>query len=175
MNLSERFMEFTANVREQAADAATRAASAAREGVTKAADQVESVKTPVETLADAGRTLSKLSHDAVTRLVSHQADVITGSLHDGAQRLRLLAKADSVRDAYVDQIAYLDVTRDRLTRDARTALTIVSESGRAVAELAATTYADLVRVPAPKPARKAASRAAGKSGRGTRSRSRKAA
>ena len=168
MNIQERLFELTANVRDQAGAYAARATHAARDGADRAADTVLAARTPVERLADAGIRLNKLSADCVEQLVTQQASTAQELLADGAQRLRVLAKARSLRDAWSDQVELFDVTRARTTQSLQRTLAIVSDAGRNVSELAVETYADLLRAPAKakKPAvRKTAARKARKPAR----------
>jgi hypothetical protein len=165
MTIQARLIEMTAGVRDQAGAYAARATHAARDGVDRAADTVLAAKTPVERLADAGLRLNKLSAQYVEQLVSHQATAAQDLLVDGAQRLRVLAKARSLRDAWSDQVELFDVTRARTTQSLQRTLEIVSDAGRNVAGLAVETYAELLRAPVPqrKPAaRKAAATRASK-------------
>jgi phasin family protein len=88
-----------------------------------------------------------LAHDYMQQVVSYQAQMLTGVVTDSAERLRRLAKADSIQGAYADQVEYFDVTRERVSRDAKQALQIVVGAGRQVTDLAAQTYAEFVRAP----------------------------
>ena len=148
MTIQERLIEMTASVRDQAGAYAARASHAARDGVDRAADTVLAAKTPVERLADAGLRLNKLSAQYVEQLVSHQSAAAQDLLADGAQRLRVLAKARSLRDAWSDQVELFDVTRARTTQSLQRTLEIVGDAGRNVSELAVETYAELLRAPA---------------------------
>ena len=175
MTIQERLIEMTAGVRDQAGAIAARASHAARGGVDRAADTVLAAKTPVERLAEAGLRLNKLSAQYVDQLVSHQASAAQDLLADGAQRLRVLAKARSLRDAWSDQVELFDVTRARTTQSLQRTLEIVGDAGRNVSELAVETYAGLLRAPtkALKPAARTA--AAPKARKPARAAKRKAA
>jgi phasin family protein len=153
MNLTEKIIEMTADVRDQAGAYAARASEAAREGVDRAAQTVDSAKTPVETLADAGLALNNLAHTYFARLVRLQASAVKLGLDDAAERLRLLAKADSLPVAYQLQVKAFGDTRERVLREANVAVEIVTEAGRGVSELAVGTYTDLVRELQGKPPR----------------------
>lgn len=135
MTIQARLIEMTAGVRHHAGAYVARATHAARDGVDRAADSVLAAKTPVERLADAGLRLNKLSAQYVEQIVNHQATAAQDLLADGAQRLRVLAKARSLRDAWSDQVELFDVTRARTTRSLQHALEIVSDAGRNVSEL----------------------------------------
>jgi uncharacterized protein YjbJ (UPF0337 family) len=130
MNLTERFFEMTANVRDQAVEAAARASGAARETVGVAADRVESAANPVNQFVHKATEFNTVVYQYANDMLAHQADMIKGTLHDGARRLRLLAKAKNVQQAFDDQVEYFAVTRDRMTRDAKTALEILTTAGK---------------------------------------------
>jgi phasin family protein len=145
MNLSERFFEATAQVRDQANAYAERALGAARESVVRAAQQVEKVESPIDVVAKAGLKLNTLSHNYFERMLEQNVDTIKGAMTDGARRLHLVAKAEDFADLYRDQVKYNAVTSDRLMRDAKATWDIVADAGREVSELALNTYAQLVR------------------------------
>ena len=172
MKLTERLVEMTSDVREQASTYVERTAATARNTVQVAAERVESAAVPIENLSAAASRLNTLAYQYTGDLLAHQANVLTGALHDGAVRLRLLNKADSLQHAYQAQIKYFDVTRDRLARDARTALQIVGGAGAAVRTLAKDTYAHWLKKPA---SAKRTTTQARRPGRKTAGRARKAA
>lgn len=148
MKLTERLIEMTSDVRDQASLYAERTAEAARTTVEKAADRVESAAGPIENLSAAAARFNKLAHQYADDMLNHQANVLTGALQDGAERLRLLNKSKSLKSAYGAQIKYFDVTRDRLARDAKVTLQIVSKTGTALQTLARDTYAEWLAKPA---------------------------
>ena len=172
MKLTERFVEMTSNVRDQASAYVESTAATARNTVQMAAERVESAAAPIENLSAAASRLNTLAYQYTSEMLAHQANVLTGALHDGAERLRLLNKADSLQHAYNAQIKYFDVTRDRLARDVKTTLRIVGGAGTAVQSLAKDTYAHWLKKPA---SAKRATAQVRKTGRKTASRSRKAA
>jgi hypothetical protein len=147
MNIPERIVEMTLEVRDQASAMANRAAEAARDSAIKAAEQVEAARMPVETLADAGLKLNNLAHGYVKRLLSYQAGMMTGALHMGAKRLRTLSKADSLQDAIEGQAIDLAAARERVVDSAKETMEIVAESGREVSGLLTEAYAHLLRPP----------------------------
>ncbi len=148
MNLTERFFEMTADVRDQASTYAERTAEAARSTVEKAAERVESAAGPIDNLSSAATRFNKLAHQYADDMLSHQANILTGALQDGAERLRLLNKSTSLKSAYGAQIKYFGVTRDRLARDAKVAMSIVSKTGTALRSLARDTLVGLKAKPA---------------------------
>jgi phasin family protein len=145
MNISERILEATAEVRGQANAYAERAVEAARESVVRAAEQVEKVESPLELVAKAGLKLNDLSHQYVGALFEQNVDTLKGAVNDGVRRLHLVAKASDVRELYTSQAEYNAVTSDRIARDAKATWNIVAKAGREVSELALTTYAQLMR------------------------------
>ncbi len=145
MNLTERFFEATADVRDRAGTYVERAVEVAREGVNKAAAQVARVESPIDVVATAGLKLNSLSHEYAERMLEQNVETFKGALNDGVRRLRMVADASSVGAMYAEQVKLNAVTADRITRDAKATWNIVSEAGRKVSELALSTYAQLVR------------------------------
>ena len=150
MTISDRLVEMTAAVRARAdAYAATaramvaRAADSARDGVASAASKIDAVKTPVETLEAAGHQLNALAHSTAERMLGQTVSVIQGLVSESAVRLRLLAKAANLRSAANQQVAYFDVTRERIARDLRGSYAVVTDASRNAKELAVRTYATL--------------------------------
>ncbi|MGH8284958.1 MAG: phasin family protein [Steroidobacteraceae bacterium] len=145
MTISERILEATAGVRDQATAYAGRAVDAARNGAQRAAAGFEAVEAPVDTLADAGRQLNALSYQYAGRMLDQGVQTVHGFIEDGAQRLRHAAKAGDVRSLYRAQLEQLPASRDRIVKDALATWEIVAETGRELQSLALTTYARLVR------------------------------
>jgi phasin family protein len=145
MNISERILEATAEVRDQASAYAERAVDAARESVERVAERVEKVENPIDVVAKAGLKLNDLSHQYVGKMFAQNIDTLKGAMNDGVRRLHLVAKADGVRDLYASQAKFNAVTSDRVRRDAKATWEIISKAGREVSDLALTTYAQLVR------------------------------
>lgn len=181
MSISERLFEVTAGMREQAnayvakaTAMAEQAADTARDSVAEAARKVEQVNTPVETLAAAGYKFNSLSHQAAERLLEQQFSFVKGFVDEGAERLRMLAKAADLQSAMNQQMAYFDATRERLTRDARGTYAILSDAGREARELATSTYSQLMSQPSRrKPAAAKAAAASRAKARATTVRARK--
>lgn len=145
-NATEQFKSYAAKataIASKAAAAAAYSPDAARQRVLSAAATMEALKQPVETLADAGHRLNGLAHHFAERVLTQQANMIKGLAHDGSQRLRLLAKAQGVKPALDQQLAYFDVTRDRVLRDMKQSYAIVTEAGRGAAQIAVKAYGAL--------------------------------
>jgi hypothetical protein len=104
--------------------------------------------------------------------MDHQKNVVNGALHDGAERLRLLRCAESLPAAVRAQVSYLDVTRDRLSRDGKIALQILGKASTESSALARDTYALLLKKPT---VRKPVQKTARKTVRKVTARARKAA
>lgn len=109
--------------------------------------RIERSQRPIDTVARAGHALSGIAHRYTTQLLDSQATLIKGALHDGAQRLQLLAKSRTPREAYARQAEYMPITRDRLARDARATWTVLGAAGREVRGVVVDTAAELRQRP----------------------------
>jgi ABC-type proline/glycine betaine transport system substrate-binding protein len=158
MNLTERFFEMTSDVRDRVSAYTERTAAVARVSVDKAAERVEAAAGPIEALSVAATRLNKLAYQYTDQMLTHQMNALTGALQDGAQRLRLINKAQTLQGAYQAQVKYFDVSKDRVVRDAKTAWHIVGNTGKDVKSLARDTYANLAAKPVRKPVRKTVGR-----------------
>ncbi len=156
MSLTERFIETTAEVRDQATAYVARAAEAARHRVDRAAGQVAAARTPVEVMTEASLKLNNLSHQHLSRLLARQGSMLAGALVESEQRLQRLARAGSLQQALASQAADLIDLPQRIARNTRETWAIVADTGREAAQLAASTYAELLRQT---PARKTRTRA----------------
>ena len=100
--------------------------------------------------------LNNLSHQHVSRLLARQGAMLTSALSEGEQRLQRLARAGSLQQALSSQAEDLNGLPQRVAHNARETWEIVAAAGREAAQLAAATYAELVRqAPAPKSRAKA--------------------
>jgi len=165
MNFSERLIETTSEVREQATAYAARAAEAARATADLAADRVAAARTPVEVLTDATLKLNRLSHDHIARLLTRQSALLKRTLTDGERRLQRLARSESLQQALAGQTEELNEIPQRVARNARETWDIVADAGRSVSQLATATYAELVKAA---PARKTRKSTAGKRAKAVR-------
>ncbi len=151
MNLSDRFIETTTDLRQQATAYVARAAQAARASADLAADRVAAANSPLEVLTEATLKLNRLSHDHVARLLTRQATLLRDTLTEGEKRLQRLATAKSLQQAVAGQAEDLNDLGPRIARNARETWAIVADAGRGVSQLAVSTYAELAQaVPAPK-------------------------
>jgi phasin family protein len=147
MKISERILESTAQVRDQAAAYVNQTMQGARDGVQRAAVRLESAGTPVDVLTNAARRMNDLSHSYFERLLEQNTATMKAALNGSAQRLRQLAAARDVSGAYRDQVDALRGTRERVARDAKATWEIVTDTGREMSELAIETYAQLRGAP----------------------------
>lgn len=148
MTLQERFFELSARLRDQADAYAQRAAMATREGIDRAARQVEALDRPLDTLALAGLELNQISAKYVAQLVTHQTAASRALVRDGAARLRSLAEAESLSEAWRDQASSFADTRGQAIETLRHSWELTAAAGREVAELATSTLRGLT-APAP--------------------------
>jgi phasin family protein len=154
--LSERFLESTAEVRDQASAYVNRAADAARATADLAAGSIAAARTPIEVLTGASLQFNSLSHDYLARLLRRQAAMLNSTVSEGERRLQRLARAQSLQEALASQAEDLNDLPQRLARKARETWDIVADAGRGVAELGSYTLAGLAQpAAAPKKTRKA--------------------
>jgi phasin family protein len=159
--LSDRLIDTTAEVRDQATAYVSRAADAARATADRAAERVAAARTPIEVLTDASLQLNTLSHDYVARLLRRQSTMLKGTVTEGEKRLQRLARAGSLQEALASQAEDLNDLPQRLARNARETWAIVADAGRGVSQLASTTLVELTRpAAAPKARKKATARRA---------------
>ena len=100
-----------------------------RRATENTAEFIASGKTPIRKIADTGLKLNRISHKGVERLVKNQAALLETTLDDGAARLKLAARADSIRALVSDQIATLPSSRERTIGTARKSIDIVVDTG----------------------------------------------
>ena len=126
MTLSTRLLDRTAHLRQQASSYATDAA---------------------RTVADARQQLNGIARDTAERLFEANASLLKGWVGEGSERLRMLSKAADLRSAAKQQMAYFDVTRERVVRDLRANYAVATDAGRSTTELAVHTYQALRLLP----------------------------
>ena len=108
---------------------ADRALSTIREATIDTAELIKSGKSPVRKFADTGLKLNRITSRSVDKLVRNQVHFVEGTLDDGARRLKMAARANSVRDLVGDQIASLPASRDRTIGSARKTIDIIKLTG----------------------------------------------
>ena len=117
----------------------------ARRGAERAAERVEAVGPHVATLAEAGLKLSEITFRCVDQLVRRGIESAQGTLSDGAERLRMSAKARTLGALYAAQRAALPQTGRRVARDLEASWQIMTAASRDVVELARSTRSELAR------------------------------
>ena len=135
---------------ESAQGYAGRALRAARRGAKQAAERLEGAEPRIATLTQAGLRLTELSCQCIEKLMRQSVASAHGALADGAQRLRMTAQAQSLRELYAEQRAALPASRERLARELEATWRIVASTGREVAELAQSTGRELLHVASPR-------------------------
>lgn len=93
------------------------------------ADLIAKTKDPVRKIADTSLKLNRISHKGVEKLVRTQARFVESTIDDGAKRLELAARADSIRALFGDQIATLPQSRERALANARKTIDVVKGTG----------------------------------------------
>lgn len=130
-------------------------------GAERAADRIESAGPRIATLTDAGLKLTEITCRCVDQLVRQGLESAQGALTDGAERLRMTAKARDLGTLYAAQRAALPATRRRVVRDLETTWHIVTAASRDLFALARSTQGALsepARRARPSSARKPKSR-----------------
>ena len=108
---------------------ADRALSTIREATIDTAELIKSGKSPIRKFADTGLKLNRITSRSVDKLVRNQVNLVEGTLDDGARRLKMAARANTVRSLVGDQIATLPASRDRTIGSARKTIDIIRLTG----------------------------------------------
>jgi phasin family protein len=145
MSLTERLVETTAEVRDQATIYAERAAEAARATADLAASRVAAARAPIDVLTEASLKLNSLSHEHIARLVRRQAAMLKAAVGEGEQRLQRLARAASLPQALAGQAEDLTDIPRRIADNMRQTWAILADAGRDVSQLAGTTLGELAQ------------------------------
>jgi len=135
-----------------------RALRLAQRGAERAAERVEAAGPQIATLAEAGLKLSEITFRCVDQLVRRGIESAQATLTDGAERLRMSAKARTFGALYVAQRAALPQTRRRVARDLEATWHIMSSTSRDLVELARSTRSELASAPSHRARRAAGSR-----------------
>ncbi|MGH8220214.1 MAG: hypothetical protein ACREUT_16865 [Steroidobacteraceae bacterium] len=142
----------------QAGSYAEQALHLAQGSAERAAERVEALGPRIATLAEAGLKLTEITFRCVDQLVRHGIGSAQGTLTDGAERLRMSAKARTLGALYAAQRAALPRTRRRVARDIEATWDIMSSASRDVVKLARSTRSELADSPPHRARRAAASR-----------------
>lgn len=107
------------------------------------ADLIARTKDPVRKIADTGVRLNRISHKGVEKLMKSQARFVEATIDDGAKRLEMAARADSLRALLGDQIATLPQSRDRALTNARKSFGVVRDTGDEIGDVLKVTADEL--------------------------------
>lgn len=122
---------------------AERALRLAQASAGRAAERVEAAGPRIATLAEASLKLTEITFRCVDQLVRQGVESAQGTLSDGADRLRMSAKARSFGALYAAQRAALPQTGRRVARDLEATWRIMSATSRDLIELARSTRHEL--------------------------------
>ena len=112
-----------------------------RSAAGKSAKRIKALQEPVRVVAHSGVRLTNVSHAALLDLMALQLDVVTSALSDAAAQLERVAQSESVVDLVRGQADELRATRDRVVNDVNRAVSIVTDAGRGVRDVATEAYA----------------------------------
>ncbi len=115
---------------------AGRALRLAQREAARAAERLDTAGPRLTALTEAGLRLTELSCRCVDRLVRQSLASAHGALTDGAERLRMTARARSIGALYADQRAALPASRARVARELQATWKIVASTGRELVEIA---------------------------------------
>jgi hypothetical protein len=115
----------------------------AQRSAERAAEGVEAAGPRIATLAQAGLKFTEITFRCVDQLVRRGMESAQGTLTEGAERLRMTAKARSFGALYAAQQAALPRTRRRIARDLEATWQIMSSASRDLVALARSTRSEL--------------------------------
>jgi Phasin protein len=146
MNLAGQIASVAARLMQfRAGPYAERALRLARHGAERAAERVEAAGPPIATLAEAGLKLTEIGFRSLDQLVRRGIESAQATLTDGAERLRMSAKARTLSALYAAQRVALPQARRRVAGDLEATWQIVSSASADVVELARSTRSELAR------------------------------
>jgi hypothetical protein len=123
-------------LQEQAQGYAGQALRLVRRGAERAAQRVEAEGPRITALTEAGLRATEVSCQCLDRLVRQGLESAKGALSDGAERLRMTARAETVGALYAAQRATLSASGERIAKDLGAAWKIVVSSSRELADIA---------------------------------------
>jgi hypothetical protein len=168
MSLSSQIARTAARLlHEHAQSYADGALRLARRGAERAAQRVEADAPRIAALTEAGLRATEVSCRALDQLVRQGFDSARGALVDGAERLRITARAESFADLYAAQRATLPDSRARIAKELGATWKIVVATGRELVDVARSTRDELAQ----SRVRRGRTRASSKSKHTTRRRS----
>lgn len=115
--------------------AADRALTKVRAAALDTADLIAKSKAPVRKIADTGIKLNRISHKGLEKLMKSQARLVEATIDDGARRLEMAARADSLRALFGDQIATFPQSRERTLSNARKSIEVVRDTGDEIGDV----------------------------------------
>jgi len=130
----------------------------AQRSAERAAQRVESLGPRITTLAEAGLKLTEIGFRCVDQLVRQGLESVHGTLNDGAEHLRVTAKARTFGALYAAQRAAIPKTHRRVSHDLDATWRIMSSTSRDLFDLARATGGELAASPSHRKRRAAASR-----------------
>ncbi len=117
--------------------------SAARKGTEKAAGRVSKGKRPVKAISRFGVKLSGVSHRTVNKLWKRQTKLVEDQIDGLANRLKVAANADDLRNLVKTQIDLIPENASRIKTEAREAFDIVKGAGSEIRDIMKVTVGEL--------------------------------
>jgi hypothetical protein len=117
----------------------------ARRGAVHAAKRMEAEGPRISALAEAGLRASEVSCRGLDRLLRQGVASARGALTDGAERLRLTARSESLTQLYKAQRATLPASRTRVLKELEAAWIIVLATGQGLADVAKSAREELAQ------------------------------
>ncbi len=122
---------------------ADRALTKVRAAALDTADFIAKTKAPVRKFADTSIKLNRISHRGVEKLMKSQVRLVEATIDDGARRLEMAARADSLRSLFGDQIATIPQSRERTLSNARKSIEVVRDTGDEIGDVLKGTVGEL--------------------------------
>lgn len=107
------------------------------------ADLVAKTKDPVRKIADTGLKINRISYRGMEKLMKSQVRFFEATIDDGAKRLEMAARADSLRALFGDQIATLPESRERAMTNARKSIDVVRDTGDEIGGVLKTRFGEI--------------------------------
>ncbi len=124
---------------------AGRALRRAQREAGRTAERLEHAAPRLTALTEAGLRLTELSCRCVDQLVRQSLASAHGALEDGAERLRMTARARSVSALYAEQLDALPASRARIAKELQATWKIVASTSRELVEIAQSAREELVQ------------------------------
>lgn len=140
---------------------ADRAVAGLRTAGLETAGLLTKSKRPVHAIADTGLKINNLSHKSIEKLLKQQVAALEDIIDGSAHRLKMAARAPSVKMLVEEQVSTLPQSRDHAVKNARKAVAIVRDTGDAFGDLFKEAVVDVSGSAKPV-RRKAAGRPAGR-------------